>query len=287
MRKKLLVIFLLLIFITLVSFGSTFGVYAETLESSTLTFNLRSEFKTPILNKSEERVHNIKRALSTVNGKVMKCEDSFSFNELTGLRTKENGYRESIIIFNGEYTKGFGGGVCQVSTTLYNALILSDVFINEVHSHTIKPSYVEMSFDAMVNVGTHDLRWTNTTGCDLLIKAFVEDGFVVVKIFGEKMDCRIRRVSKVVKIIQPKEEAVVDIENKFSNWTDEEESIVIKKAIMGYKTQGQLQYYRNNRVIKVKNIRTDYYSPVDGLIAKNPNVRNGKNDLNFKKLNGF
>ena len=80
----------------------------------------------------------------------------FSFNEAIGRRSLEAGYKEANIIKDGEFVKGVGGGVCQVSSTLYNAVLLSGLKVVESHPHSLKVGYVKEGFDAMVNFYSAD-----------------------------------------------------------------------------------------------------------------------------------
>ena len=102
-------------------------------------------------------------ALEKFNGLVINPNEEISFNSITGPHTSENGYKSAIVIYNGEFTDGIGGGICQASTTLYNALLTSGVQINEVHKHTLPIRYVPLALDAMVSEYTADLKFVNTT----------------------------------------------------------------------------------------------------------------------------
>ena len=122
---------------------------------------LRSKFSTNYSKSTENRKSNVRTALGAFNGQIIMPEQEVSFNEITGARTKENGYKPANIILNGVYVQGSGGGVCQASTTLYNALLLSNIEILEVSKHSLPASYVPLALDAMVSEGISDLKFKN------------------------------------------------------------------------------------------------------------------------------
>ena len=118
---------------------------------------LRGEFSTSYENSISSRKHNVFLATKSINGIIVNPSETFSFNKIVGERSEKNGYQNAKIILNGEYVDGIGGGVCQVSTTLYNALLLSNLKITEKHAHSLQVSYVAPSFDAMVSGNSLDL----------------------------------------------------------------------------------------------------------------------------------
>ena len=131
--------------------------------------NLRSDFSTNISSSSADRKHNIKNALTSLNMREILPGEIFSFNKIIGRRTEANGYRPAKIIVNNEFVDGLGGGVCQVSSTLYNTALLAGLKIVEANKHSKQVGYVKYGFDAMVNFGSSDLKFENTTGEKLTI----------------------------------------------------------------------------------------------------------------------
>ena len=141
-----------------------------------------STFSTP-LSGDEGRLNNIKLSCNTINGTKIKNGDTFSFNDIVGKPTAEKGYMEADVIIGTELTKGFGGGNCQVSTTLYNACInIEGIDIVERHPHKRKVAYVEEGKDASVSFGTLDLKFTNNTGKDITIYMDSENEQVTARI---------------------------------------------------------------------------------------------------------
>ena len=146
--------------------------------------NLKSKFVTGFKNSTFERKNNIKIALSCFDGFELKPGEILSFNNVVGERSEEKGYKQAKVILNGQYVESFGGGVCQVSTTLYNAALLAGLEIVEVHSHSLRIGYIEPGFDAMVNMGSSDLQIKNNTGDVITIATSNDDDKCIVAIYG-------------------------------------------------------------------------------------------------------
>ncbi len=230
----------------------------------------RGSFSTSFSTSSEARKNNIKTALAAFDGLVLEIGECFSFNQTTGRRIKENGYSAAKIISGGTFIEGFGGGVCQVSTTIYNACLLAGLEIVEVHNHSLPVGYVEPSFDAMVNTGSSDLIVKNNTTSKIIITTSNENNMAKVKIFGANNPYKIIRVSEKLKII-PAEQDFED--TNLSKYGDISLEVGECKRLSypkdGYTSKGYLQYYDKNGVLQYsKHIRTDTYSPVKGIILK-------------------
>lgn len=149
---------------------------------------LMASFTTSLGKSSEERIYNIQLASSFINGIIIPSGSDFSFNETVGARTTARGFKESTVITDGEYTLGVGGGVCQLSTTLYNAVLLSGLTTKRVARHSYPAKYVEPSRDAMVSEYS-DFVFTNSTDHNIYIFAFVQNNELSVKIYGERQGC--------------------------------------------------------------------------------------------------
>jgi len=130
------------------------------------------------------RVNNIRLAAQKVSGTVIQPGGTFSFNRIVGERTEERGFKKAKIIEGGRYVEGLGGGVCQVSTTLYNAALLSGLEITEYHPHSLAVSYVAPSRDAMVSGNYFDLKFKNNSITPIYIGVNCKNSSVNCKIFG-------------------------------------------------------------------------------------------------------
>ena len=114
--------------------------------------------------------------------------ETFSYNNSTGARTWSNGYKTAKVIVGGRYVNGEGGCVCQVSTTIYNAALLSGLDILEVHNHTFPSHYVGKGRDAAVSYGYIDLKFKNYFAHPIYIKNIVSNGAITSKIYGCNQD---------------------------------------------------------------------------------------------------
>lgn len=134
--------------------------------------------------ENSPRVSNIKLAGQKISGCVLPPGGSFSFNGRVGARTLKSGFKRAKIIEDGRFVYGVGGGVCQVSTTLYNAALLAGLKVTEYHPHTLAVSYVSPSRDAMVSGTYSDLKFVNTTDCPVYIRVLTGTYYVRCELYG-------------------------------------------------------------------------------------------------------
>ena len=118
---------------------------------------------TKLLDKSDSRLHNIRLAISKLNGYRISPGEEFSFNRVVGPRTPEQGYKDAAVIVKEEKQTGCGGGVCQVSTTLYQAAKSAGLRITERNNHSGEVGYAQKGYDAAVDYGHLDMRFVNQT----------------------------------------------------------------------------------------------------------------------------
>lgn len=242
--------------------------------------NLRGEFKTNFSTSSSARAHNVKTALSSFDGLILMPGEVLSFNKTTGVRSAENGYLGAKIIIDGKFEDGLGGGVCQVSTTLYNASLLAGLKVVEANQHSLKVGYVEPSFDAMVNYGSSDLKIQNNTNTPVIFACFCENGWCGVKIYGEKNPYKIVRRSEKIKDVDPPEEKSISYE-EFIAQSDKNAELarakggeqinsfyaIVPKA--GLKSEGYLDFYENGELAFSTKIRQNTYASTQGVRVVN------------------
>lgn len=133
-----------------------------------------------------DRVHNLQMACSALDNTLVYPGQKFSFNTWVGPRVPEAGYREAPVIFMGKLVAGVGGGICQVSSTLYNAVLLANLKVVERYNHSLPSTYVPLARDATLVDGGLDFVFENTNRKPVLITARVEAPYVIVAILGEK-----------------------------------------------------------------------------------------------------
>ena len=130
------------------------------------------------------RVSNIRLAGERISGCILGAGKIFSFNARVGVRTQKNGFQRAKIIEDGRFVYGVGGGVCQVSTTLYNAALLAGLDVTEYHPHSLAVNYVRPSRDAMVSGTYSDLKFRNVTNCPVYIRILTGLYYVRCEIYG-------------------------------------------------------------------------------------------------------
>lgn len=144
-----------------------------------------SVYSTIFNDKDINRTANIKLATSKINGHMIYPGAVFSFNEIVGPREKKYGFKEATEIIDGEFVPGIGGGICQVSSTLYNVVLLANLDIVERYNHSKPLSYIPMGRDATVAFDVLDFKFTNHTAEPLMIMADVKGNKLMVGIFGK------------------------------------------------------------------------------------------------------
>lgn len=127
---------------------------------------------------------NINLSAQALNGTIIKPGEEFSFNGAVGERTVKKGYQSAAAYSNGEVVQEIGGGVCQLSTTLYNAVLISGLEITNRKSHTFQPSYVTPGQDATVSWGAPDFKFRNNSDMSIGIQANYADRKVTVSVYG-------------------------------------------------------------------------------------------------------
>ena len=136
---------------------------------------------------NKDRNENVRLAAAALNGKIIQPGEEFSFNLTTGNRTTDKGYRPAGAYVNGVLVEEPGGGVCQVSSTLYNAVVFSGLKTTERHAHSYEPSYVTPGEDAMVSYDGHsgpDMKFVNNSKTAVGIKTSFSDRKLTVSIYG-------------------------------------------------------------------------------------------------------
>jgi vancomycin resistance protein YoaR len=137
------------------------------------------------------RIHNVQLVARLIDGKLVAPGATFSFNGATGARTAEKGFREAPVIINGEVTSGLGGGVCQVSTTVFNAAYEAGLKITERTNHALYISHYPQGRDATVNYPDVDLKFVNDTPHWLLLRTYVGSYSLTVDLYGSPLHRRV------------------------------------------------------------------------------------------------
>ncbi len=256
--------------------------------------NLRADFSTDISRSSKDRKHNIKNALNSLNMIELAPNETFSFNKIVGRRTAQNGYRSAKIIVNNEFVDGLGGGVCQVSSTLYNSALLAGMDIIEANKHSKQISYVKYGFDAMVNYGSSDLRFKNNTNEKIIIVTNYSDSRARIRIFGESLgNVSYKLSNEIVSITEPNIELKYDINGDYIDKIEyEDEYFYLKNAYRGMEIKSYREKYISGKLQNKELLRYDKFKVQNGVKVYGTKKRADENctyeemDNNFFTLFG-
>ncbi len=147
---------------------------------------LIAEAATTLVDKTDNRINNIRLALKSIDGYSLYSGNIFSFNEVVGARTEEKGYKIAPVLLHDEKTNDFGGGVCQVSTTLFQVAKKAGLEIIERHNHEKEISYAKLGEDACVDYGNLDLKFKNNTENEIVIYISSDENDVIAKLVSKK-----------------------------------------------------------------------------------------------------
>ena len=240
-----------------------------TKEDIILSTKFQSQFSTNYFSSNANRKNNIKMSVNKLREIEIQPNQEFSFNQIVGKRTLKNGFMEANIIKNGEFVKGLGGGVCQVSTTLYNALLLANIEVSESHKHSLPVSYVKPALDAMVSWGTHDLKFVNNTNLPIRIIGTADGKNITFKIFGNTnpQGYKLKTRGEIIKTIYPENDIVIaDKDGIYSDKiTYKGEFYTVKNSKNGYEAVSYLDYYLGDSLIKTKQLRQAKYDAQKGI----------------------
>ena len=232
-------------------------------EGEKFEVQLLSSYTTYFDSGNEARCHNIRLAASLIDGTILQNGDVFSFNGRVGQRTAERGFKRAAIIENGEFVEGVGGGVCQVSTTLYNAALLSGCNIVEYHPHSLAVNYVPPSRDAMVSGTFFDLKFKNCTGSTIYLKSVTGENFVSFKVYGRDFGVKYDVSSFITGTIASPEEFTDDI-------------ALVRSGKDGTISEGYLTATENG-FTRIIFLRRDKYSPQKKITLKTDAEQPGEN----------
>jgi vancomycin resistance protein YoaR len=150
--------------------------------------DLLSSYSTKYATSNTNRTTNLILAAEKINGYVLMPGETFSYNQVVGERTIAAGYKEAAIYVSGEVVDGLGGGICQITSTLYNAVLYANLEIVERSNHQFVPSYVTASRDATVVYGSIDFKFKNNRDYPIKLVCSVSNGIASFQIYGLKTD---------------------------------------------------------------------------------------------------
>lgn len=226
---------------------------------------LVSSFSTSYNNASANRNENLKVASEKINRMLLPDEVFYLSNQLEPF-TEEEGYKNAGTIVNGKIEDSLGGGICQVASTLYNAVLLTDLEVVMRQNHSLTVSYVPLGRDATYNTGTIDFRFKNNSGYPMFIEGYCENNQVVINIYGHKSlksEYDIKFESTVTEVIPAPATKYVD-----DATLDEGKEVVDVTAIDGKRVNLYKLYYKNGVLEKRVLVNSSYYRARAAVIKR-------------------
>lgn len=224
---------------------------------------LLGSYQTVLSDVSPGRVENIKIATSRTSNVLLMPGEEFSYNKYTGLRTVKNGYKNATVILSGEPAQGVGGGVCQVSTTLYNAVLYAGLDIVKVYNHSIPSSYVEKGRDAVVSDNGLDFVFKNNYNQPIYIQNYYYNGVVSCQIYGSIKDKKNIKISTSIDKITK-----ASIKEEKDPTLEKGKEKIIERGRDSYTVSTYRIYYDSNgKEEKREKVSTSFYPSKQQVVA--------------------
>ena len=214
---------------------------------------------------NKDRSKNLELAASKINGKIIAPGESFSYNSTVGARTIEAGYKESKIYSNGKVTDGIGGGICQLSSTLYNSVFFANLDIKERYNHQFLTSYIKEGRDATVVYGVKDFKFLNNRTFPIKIETKVSNGIVSCSIYGIKEDSEYDIGFDVETVSSSDYKTVYEYDSS----VEPGKEIVKQSGSNGMTVNVYKVIKQNGSIISKTFVSQDIYNSLDKIIVKN------------------
>lgn len=217
-----------------------------------------SRYNTSNVNRS----NNLEIATNKLNNVIVLPGETFSYNKTVGERTISNGYKEATVYTSNGIEYGIGGGICQVSSTLYNAVLKADLDIVERKNHRYSVSYVPLGCDATVSYGSIDFKFKNTRSYPVKIQAFAKGGVVSISIIGmyEDVEYDVSLVTKQVYAIPFETKYIYD------SSLSSDSQLIKQNGSYGYIINTYKVVKLNGNLISETLLSTDTYSPLTQIV---------------------
>ncbi len=227
--------------------------------------DMLTKFHTEFSQNDPNRNHNIKLASGFIHLTILAPNETFSFNDVVGRATAERGFKEAPIIVDGQFVQGIGGGICQVSSTLYNAALISNMEIIERSNHGRAVGYLPLGRDATIAYGYLDLKFKNTRTHHVLISSVVEGNKVIIRFFGDPVpEERVEIVTTDIVKIEPEVKTEVNKELKPG------EKKLIQSGSPGYRVTAWRIIYVEEEELHRERLSRDYYRSVPAIYHVGP-----------------
>ncbi|QNM06185.1 VanW family protein [Qiania dongpingensis] len=237
------------------------------LEQAKEAYTCIAKFRTEANVNSEDRDHNVKLASDTINNTVLAPGEEFSMNALVGETNESQGYRQAATYAQGQVVPEFGGGVCQVSSTIYNAVVKSGLKTTERNSHSMTVSYVNLGEDAMIAYSYSDLKFVNNSSGNVLVLVDADGAEVTCYIYGipvleegvsVMMDSKIEETLPIPEPEYVEDDTLAPGEEKYKSWGKE-----------GYRVVTDLVVMKDGVEISREFLHNSTYNPQTPIIRRN------------------
>lgn len=216
-------------------------------------------YSSPYSGGDEARIQNLKNGCAKINGVIVYPDEVFSTNAHFNPCTEANGWASAGTIVNGKIEDSVGGGMCQVSSALYMALLNAEVEITERHNHSMKVGYANYGFDATLAGDYKDLKFRNNTGCVIYLESYTTGSNVVVNIYGKEVHPAGRTLTFENKFIESKDPPA-PIE-KYDDTLPEGTQKIDTTAMKGVTYELYKNVYQNGVLQETVKVNTSVYSP--------------------------
>ncbi len=221
-----------------------------------------AKYSSNFASSSSNRAHNVSRAAASSNGTILLPGDVFSYNDAIGNPNFANGYKMASVYVNGQQSEGVGGGVCQVSSTIYSAVLYANLEIVERRSHSLTVSYVPLGQDATVSYGSVDFKFRNNTDAPIKIEVTTSGGICTVRILGSKPD-----VEQKVNVINTCVSSTAPTDNiTYDDTLPDGVRKVTSKGKNGYVYTSVRQIIENGVVVKTESLTKSSYRMVPNTV---------------------
>ncbi len=231
-------------------------------EADFADFTLIGSCSTKYNTKSTSRNKNLQQACNKINNVVVYPGEVFSTNEHYGPTTVENGYAMSNVIVNNELVEGEGGGVCQISSTLYNAVLRAELEVVERRNHSLAVSYVPAGFDATLANPYIDFKFRNNQDTPVLIVAGINNGLATVSIYGKEIHSPGRTLKFRSELVSTDKATMKKEEDDTLKAGTEK---VEKKAVDGKTVKAYKDVYQDGKLVETVYLNTSTYNKTDGV----------------------
>ena len=223
-----------------------------------------STFSTRYDPGDKSRTTNLIIACEKLNGKVIMPGEEFSYNKTLGPRTIEAGYKNGKIYSNGQVVDGIGGGICQISSTLYNSVLTANLEIVERRNHQFVTSYVGPGRDATVVYGVTDFKFKNTRKYPIRLVASCKNGIATVSIYGIKEENEYTFQFKTNQV------STIPYTTKYieDNTLEEGKEVVIQKGANGVKTETYITKSLNGKIVSTTLLSKDTYNAMTKIVKR-------------------